>query len=74
MINKDKKSIILNWVVVLVVLLSVILTYYRSFISKDYEIIPMEDSDEILIEDEMVEVSETEENLDRDLGADQILE
>lgn len=73
MINKDKKSIILNWVVVLVILLTLVLTYYRSFISKDYEIIPMEDSEEFVVE-EGAELQVTEEVNESNLSTDQILE
>lgn len=37
--NMDKKSKILLSVFCLLVVVSIVLTYYRSFISKDYEII-----------------------------------
>lgn len=42
--NMDKKSKILLLVFCLLVIVSIALTYYRSFISKDFEII-QDDSD-----------------------------
>ncbi|MFO0719054.1 MAG: hypothetical protein U0522_03440 [Candidatus Paceibacterota bacterium] len=73
MINTENKSIILNWVVILIVLLSLIFTYYRSFISKDYEIIPIEDNEDSVLE-EGVQTGDVEETVGDDLSVDQVFE
>lgn len=47
--NMDKKSKILLWVLGVLVIVSIALTYYRSFISKDYEIIRDSESEEAAV-------------------------
>lgn len=37
----DKKSKILIRLFILLILLTIVATYYRSFVSKDYEVIPL---------------------------------